>query len=201
MASGLLGESLSGNHVERSWGAGPTEKDRSLPGTAPQLHRGSPSVGPRPELVIITCVFVNSARPPSWIRSVLTCLLCLSARQAVGKLLNEFSLFTLGPSNHTLSWVEEGGGNPPLPHSHTRLVYILSLLHRCPQREACGITMLCTAGGRVSGPQPNGVSAAMLESNYSCRLGDSGLLDRVPRLSDLMRDNSGLVVVQKRGHA
>lgn len=72
-------------------------------------------MGPRPELVIITCVFVNSARPPSWIRSVLTCLLCLSARQAVGKLLNEFSLFTLGPSNHTLSWVEEGGGNPPSP--------------------------------------------------------------------------------------
>lgn len=171
MASGLLGESLSGNHVEGSWVAGPTGKDRSLPGTAPQLHRGSPSVGPRPELVIITCLFVNSARTPSWIRSVLTCLPCLSARQAVGKLLNEFSLFTLGLSNHTLSWVEEGGGNtPPTTHTHTRLVYILSLLHRCPQRAACGITMLCTAGGRVSGPQPNGVSAAMLESNYSCRL-------------------------------
>lgn len=65
-------------------------------------------MGRRPSLVIITCRSVNSALP-SLLRSFLTCLLSLSARYAIRKLLNEFSLFTLGPANHTAAWVEEGG--------------------------------------------------------------------------------------------
>lgn len=121
MVTGPLCDSPSGNHVEGSWVSrlGSAGKTRSLPGTTRQLHRGGPGVARQPELAIITCLSVNSALP-SVLRSVLTCLLRLSARYAIGKLLNEFSLFTLGPANHTLAWVEEDGRE-----SSSRLITLL----------------------------------------------------------------------------
>lgn len=88
-------------------------------------------MGRRPELAIITWLYVNSALS-SVLRSVLTCLLRLSARYAIGNLLNEFSLFTLGPANHSLAWVEEGGRE-----SFSRLITLLPKSARL-----CGVAVL-----------------------------------------------------------